>query len=191
MGGAAVNEANPPLHIYDVTIVCDTAETGSDRGVEYKNYTAERLDVSNCENGFDVNSFVTIRDSYIHDLDGPGPDPHIDGIQASWGKESTIEHNTILSWDTSAIIWGNYDGNPTVNDWTITKNLMGADPDAPSSVAYTLYCPLEPVTNGAVTDNHFLSDPAPNNTYFYDTCESGGETFSGNVIHETGDPISP
>jgi hypothetical protein len=195
MGGTAVNEANPALHIYDVTIVCDTAETMKDRGVEYKNYTAERLDVSNCENGFDVNSYVTIKDSYIHDLDGPGVDPHIDGIQASWGTESTIQHNTILSWDTSAIIWGNYDTHPTVDNWTITENLMGADPGAPDSVAYILYCPAEPVTNGNVTNNHFLSEPPPNNIpgYFYTTCVEGvdGETFSGNVVHETGDPIEP
>ena len=183
---SAQNPANPALHVYDVTIVCNNSI--SDRGIEYKNFVAERLDISVCENGADINSYVTIRDSYLHDL-GPTPvgEAHVDGLQASWGAHSRIEHNTILSRDTSSIAWFNYDGNATVPNWTITNNLLGAQTSA--SVAYVIYCPGGTPSNALITNNRFKSQYAPVGGYSTG-CNRPGITWSGNVIHETGAPVA-
>ena len=171
------------LTIEDSEIDCQSAGA---TGLAVHDTVARRLNIHHCENGVDISHHVTVKDSYIHDGDGPG-DAHVDGIQASWGADSLIEHNTILSRDTSSIIITNYDGHPSVNNTTITNNLMGAQTSA--RVAYVIYCPSAPSANFRVTNNRFLSQFPPVGGYSTG-CSGGGEIVSGNVIHETNQPIN-
>jgi hypothetical protein len=182
-----IGDADASLTITDAEIDCNS---NSGSGIAYKNYTADRLDIHHCENGADVNSNVVIRDSYIHDHDNGGVDPHYDGIQTSWGQDMLIEHNTILAEDTSAIAHFNYDENPTVSDWTIQYNKLGAQTVA--TVAYHIYCPFGVSSNGQIVNNKLIKDTAvPANGWnaYSNQCDQAGITWSGNTAFETGDTI--
>lgn len=110
------------LTVQDTTISCGTGWPNGTKGsTAFSNsfITARRLDISGCENGFDVDQEVDIQDSYIHDLlqctnaeCGGGDGSHTDGVQISPGgyynppgsattvcgaKDLMIKHNTIYS----------------------------------------------------------------------------------------------
>lgn len=106
--------------------------------------TARRLNIHNCENGFDIDNTVTVQDSYIHDL-YEGATGHADGIQLAGGAHIAIAHNTIFNpGGTSAII-----SNPRANsDVLVANNLMAGG-------AYTLYCPRDASQNFRVIGNRF------------------------------------
>lgn len=129
------------LVIEDSELDCkNTGGTGvGDYGV-----TARRLNIHNCENGFDIDNTFTVQDSYIHDL-YEGPEGHADGIQLAGGAHITITHNTIFNPNgTSAII-----SNPRSNsDVLVANNLMAGG-------SYTLYCPGDTSQNFRVIGNRF------------------------------------
>ena len=185
--GSARDSANPPLTVQDTEIVCPIPDWYT--GLQDANLIAERLNIHGCANGVDINNHVTIRDSYIHDLFAEG-EAHTDGIQAAHGSDSLIEHNTIYALDTSAIIITNYDGHPSVDNTTIRHNLLSAQ-DA-RSVSHLIYCTSVPSSNFHLIDNHFSIkfDPKGGVAGFTTECSRGGEIQSGNVIHETGAPLT-
>jgi hypothetical protein len=177
------------LVLEDVEIDCGGANTG----VGEANVTVRRANIHGCENGFDMNQNIDVRDSYIHGLALGG---HEDGMQFASGhfengqivkasRNLTIVHNTIFGtsdeggFGTSAII-----SNPGGDtDVLIQDNLMAGG-------AYTIYCEGGGKgINYRVLDNHFTTRFKSSVGYFGASTECDDETQSGNVIHETGKPI--
>jgi hypothetical protein len=191
------------LQIQDSEVDCQN--TGG-TAIGDTNYVAIRLNIHGCENGFDIDQLVTIQDSYIHDMYNSAA-AHTDGIQFAGGhyrivngqyvksgnnfvedpnaRDINILHNTIYSRGvdgsdgTSAII-SNHGSDTNV---LIQDNLMAGG-------AYTLYCDQGATGNNyRVINNHF-------STIFHSTVAAYGpsdncsdETLSGNVYHESGQPI--
>jgi hypothetical protein len=159
------------------------------------NITVRRVDIRGCENGGDINQSFTIEDSYIHDLYNEG-DAHTDGLQFAFGhveggqivdgsRNVTIKHNTIYgmgadgSFGTSAII-SNRGGDRNV---LIQGNLLAGG-------AVALYCEQNATgVNYRVLGNHFSRAFGPKVGYYGVSTDCSDETQSGNVIHETGQPV--
>lgn len=171
------------LTIQDSTIICPAGNGGTDIGEE--NVTALRVDVSGCENGFDVDKRFTIKDSYIHDLYQSAA-AHTDGIQM-WSTVNgvVIEHNTILPNTngvdgTSAII----SASAGTTDVLIQDNLLAGG-------GYTLYCRQGgPGINNRVINNHFSTRYHPTVGFYgpWTDCQDEAQV-TGNVYHETGLPV--
>jgi hypothetical protein len=172
-------EGAQPVTIQDTEIVCPIGNWNT--GIRFNNFNAIRVNIHGCENGVDVTSNGTIRDSYIHDL-ACGGDYHTDGIQSNNGSNTVIQHNTIISCDTSAININNTPGGPVSNNVLITENKL-----AMSNGSYTIYCPITPPANFRVTNNAFVAS----HNFGDSTDCAGGETWSGNVRYATGDPVAP
>src|SRR5581483_1748539 len=60
--------------------------------------TAVRLNVHGCENGFDIDQEVTVRDSYIHDLFN-SEESHTDGIQFASGHYQMVDGGYVRDAD--------------------------------------------------------------------------------------------
>jgi hypothetical protein len=144
---------------------------------------ARWLDISHCENGFDANGNVAVRDSYIHNLfkgDSTNPDPHTDGIQV-WPATATSGpivwvHNTVLVKDDNAAFTSGAPNDPTYghgiqSQLTIDGNLLDGG-------SYTVYCSNN---KGSLSNNRwgptFLGTGYP--AGHTDRC--GGMTRTGNV----------
>jgi hypothetical protein len=143
------------------------------------NFTARRLNIHDCENGFDVDIDVTIQDSWIHDLFDDGVKAHTDGIQIAIGRNVLIERNAIFVKGTSAII-----SHPTsMSDVTIRNNLLAGG-------GWTLYCPRDRSSDVRVIDNRFsrLFYPRGGAAGPWTDCEKVAE-LRGNVWDDTGQPL--
>ena len=176
----------------DVEITCQGT---NGTAVSEAHFTLRRVNIHGCENGVDANQDITVEDSYIHDLYNGG-DAHMDGIQLAWhwdgtayvccARDVTIRHNTIYAVDsagafgTSAII-----SNPNADENILIENNLLA------GGAATVYCnrPGKGV-NYRLVDNHFSTRFGPKVGAYFPTTECGDETQSGNVIHETGQPLT-
>jgi len=162
------------LLIEDSEIDCRGGNGLGTTAVGDNNFTARRLNIQGCENGFDVDIDVTIQDSWIHDLyDGPGA--HADGIQFAIGRNVLVEHNAIFVRGTSAII----SLPKAMNGVTIKNNLLAGG-------AYTLYCPRDPSSDVRVIDNRFSQIYYPKGGAFgpWTDCENVTE-LRGNVWDKT------
>ena len=84
------------------------------------------------------------------------------------------------SLGTSAII-----SHSASDDVLIEGNLLAGG-------AYTLYCPYAngSTTNYRVINNHFSTQFSPKVGAFGASSDCSDEVLSGNVLHETGDPIT-
>ena len=166
------------LTIQDSMISCANRTGATAIGEE--NVTVLRSDISGCENGFDTNRNMLIQDNYIHDL-AQGDVAHTDGIQM-WNTATNviIQHNRIYANEgTSAIISPSDGALGTI----IRDNLFAGG-------AYSLYCRQGGSGAQQIINNHF-------STVFYPTvgaygpwtdCEDEAQ-LSGNVYHETGQPL--
>jgi Bacterial TSP3 repeat len=178
--------------IHDSVIEC--AGTGG-TGLNEADFTARRVEVRSCENGASINRDVTIEDSWIHALENGGNDPHEDGVQLSFAylvgsnwldgsTNTTLRHNTIEginkdgSQGTSAIITNPDDGYD--KNTLIENNLLIGG-------GTVLYCarPGQAASDFRILNNRF--DPTPG--YGLDD-DCGDETHSGNVLHDTGQPVT-
>lgn len=153
-------------------------------GIGSANFTAVRVNVHHCENGFDVSSpgNVVVRDSYVHDLWAENG-AHADGMQ--WGEGAsniTIDHNTIVNENgqTSAIIMWDESGAQN-NNVLITRSLLAGG-------GYTLYCGrFGSSSNVVITNNRF----SPGQYKYADSCVAPHvTTWSGNVLDSTGQSIA-
>jgi hypothetical protein len=166
------------LLIEDSEISCAGS---SATAIGYYGLTARRLDITNCENGFDVDSNISVYDSYIHDLRNTDVG-HTDGIQLAVGLHIVIQHNTIYNpGGTSAII-----SHPTANsDVLIANNLLAGG-------AYTLYCPRDSSVNFRVVDNRFGRQYSAKGGAYgpWDSCQKVAEQH-GNVWDDTLAPVTP
>ncbi|MBN1171694.1 MAG: right-handed parallel beta-helix repeat-containing protein [Micromonosporaceae bacterium] len=141
IGSFSENYTGGGLLVEDVEINC--LRTGG-TGIGYYGFTARRVHIHDCENGFDIDSGASVLDSYVHSPYEGGSD-HTDGIQLAGGSRITIRHNTIFNpGGTSAII-----SHPTENsDVLVSGNLLAGG-------AYTLYCPEESSSRYRVVGNRF------------------------------------
>lgn len=112
--------------------------------------TAVRVNVHGCENGFDIDNTITVRDSYIHDPHSTAEN-HADGIQLNPGGQIVITHNTIFAAEGTSAIHTPPSGNSNV---LVSGNLMAGG-------AYTLYCPRDSSTDFRVVDNRFSTLVSP------------------------------
>ena len=159
--------------------------------------TARRLDISKCENGFDVNQNITIEDSYIHDL-YQSASAHPDGLQFAaghWNGSSyvccvlnlTIRHNTIYGTSEVDGAQGNaaiISGRGGDTNILIENNLFAGG-------GYTLYCEQGARgTNYRVLNNHFSTRFSSKVGFYGPSTDCSDETQSGNVYHETGQALS-
>jgi hypothetical protein len=126
------------LTVEDSEVNC---QNSSGTAIGYNNFAARRLNISGCENGFDVDNNALIADSWIRVT---APD-HSDGIQLNAGSHITIQHNTITNAIGTSAIISHPDGN---SDVLIQNNLLAGG-------AYTLYCPEDRSTNFRVIGNRF------------------------------------
>jgi hypothetical protein len=166
-------------HAYDtgvmsfdhVTLVC-TGNGGT--AIGEARIAAVAVDISKCENGFDIDTNISLIDSYLHDLLLDG-NAHTDGVQLWPGANNiTYRHNTVLAQgDTSAFITGGNNANVV-----ITGNLVDGG-------AYTIYCAGD---IGVMSGNRF-GPIGPNHTAPWghtDNC--GNMTSSDNIEDSTGQP---
>jgi hypothetical protein len=185
-----------PLIIQDSEVTC---LDGPGTAIGDTHIVALRVDVHGCENGFDLDMDIDIADSYVHDLYNTATS-HSDDIQFGIGHcpcsggsyipgalDVTIRHNTLYARGvdgtdgTSAII-SNRSGADT--NILIDNNLMAGG-------AYTLYCEQGSTgINYRVTGNHFSTVFHPTVGAYGPSTDCSDETQSGNVIHETGQPIT-
>lgn len=167
--------------IEDSEIDCrDSEGHGRTTAVGDNNFVARRLNIHDCENGFDVDVNVTIEDCWIHDLYDDGKEAHTDGIQIAIGRNVRIERNRILVKEgTSAII-----SHPTdMVDVIIKDNLLGGG-------AYTLYCPREYSRDVHVIGNRFSRLYYPKGGEYgpWTDCKKIA-TLRDNVWDDTGQPL--
>jgi hypothetical protein len=149
-------------------------------------------DLSHFENGIFISADgMNIHDNYIHDLSSLAGDPHIDGIQGSGGFTSlTINHNTIISWDTSCIILQNEGAG--FSGVTISNNRLIIDPALGGSTC--ILCQdrddgVGSVSNVTVTNNRMLKSSGGGQTYgFFHNVTA--LTWTGNVDDITGLPAT-
>jgi hypothetical protein len=163
------------LLIEDTTVTCHQGGTG----IASDGFTALRVNVSGCENGFAVDSNVTIRDSYVHDPYSTAQN-HADGAQMDPGSHIVISHNTIfMPASTSAII-----SHPTGDsDVLISDNLM-------SGGAFTLYCPHVRSVDFRVIDNRISTVAGPKGGEYgpWTDCDKPARV-TGNVWDATLEPL--
>jgi hypothetical protein len=115
-------------------------------GIWGHNLTAVGVWVHRCENGFELNAWSLVRDSWIQSAEA-NADGHGDGIQSQGGDHVWVRHNNLLQQNpvTSAIIT-----NPDSNRyWVVEDNFMGGG-------AYTLYCPENGRAGWIVQNNRFI-----------------------------------
>lgn len=162
------------LVMENVEIDCGYSEG---TGVGGANFTARRMNVHGCTNGFAADSNVVIENSYIHDFRVVSGG-HTDGVQMSAASNVTIQNNTILAeGNTSAII-----SDVGQSNVFIGGNLLGGG-------AYTLYCPRDNAPNFRVVNNRFVYG-------FYNygplnSCDgSHVSQFTGNVWDDTGRSVT-
>lgn len=175
--------SSSPLVIQDSEVDCQGA---NGTGIDVTNATVRRVEVSRCENGFNVGGPLLVEDSWIHDL-VTANGAHTDGMQFNQGASNiTVRHNTIdpingSNGGTSAIIMWD-EGSPQNSNVLIDNNrLLGG------GASYTIYTPRQgPLTNVRVTNNRFEVG-----VYGYNGGNGSLLTAgSGNVNDSTGQPIN-
>lgn len=157
---------------------------GCSVGVNGGEYTAQRVDVSGCEDGFQVGGATRILDSWIHDLRYTATS-HNDGIQAFSGSNLIIDHNTIIpdpAHGNSAVFLQPIGGPIKVA--TISNNLL-------DGAGYTVK--IEKSTGVVISANRL------GRTYRWGWLSQNGSsaypnpihpTLSGNVYDDNGQPAT-
>lgn len=150
-------------------------------------------DLSHMTNGIFVgDNNQNFHDNYIHDLSSSDATPHVDGIQGSGGFTSlTINHNTIISWDTSCIILQNEGAG--FSGAVITNNKLIIDPTLGG--AYCILCQKRDdaaglVSNITVTGNRMNKGSTVGASYgFFHNVTA--LTWNTNVDDVSSAPINP
>jgi hypothetical protein len=178
------------LTLQDSEVICP----GRGTGVSEANVTARRINVHNCENGFDVNQNIDVQDSYLH---GQAVLGHPDGLQFAQHYENgqvvpgalnvTIVHNTDFGHDdTTSSSEGSFGTSGIITNPSGDTNIL-IQHNLFAGGAYTVYCPTGATTNYRLLDNRFSNIFTGRVGYFGPTvsCDTG-EIVSGNVYNESG-----
>ena len=185
-----------PLLVVDSEIDC-TASQGQ-IGIGEADYTLRRVEIRNCGDGCEINRDVLVEDSLIHAMDNGGSDPHSDNCQFGWGHfegnnliggvlNVTFRHNTLYAIDNtgrSADKTITRNGGSNVDtDVLIENNLLAGG-------GYTLHCFDGTANNEIVRNNRFSTRFFPKVGVYGHSDGCRQEDAGGNVIHETGQPIT-
>lgn len=174
-------------HAYDVgqmafdhvTLICTG---GAGTAIGEARVIAIAVDISGCENGFDLDTFLDVEDSYIHDM-AHGGSLHTDGAQIWPGATNIlVRHNSILMCclDNSTLTIG-HDGETPVTASIVSNLLVGGN--------FIVYCHFG---SGELTSNRWGSlHSTDGNAPFGYTADCDGLTRSGNVLDATGAPLTP
>lgn len=205
------NATEPVVTVQDSEMSCQGV--GGSTAISEANYTLLRVEITNCENGLDINQNVSVTDSFIHDLYNGGAS-HADAAQfgcghwepgftgpacataptyASAARNVTFVHNTM---------WGMGDGdttfgtsafeaaNPDNHDFLIQNNQIAGG-------AFSLYCPGDAGPNNfQVLSNAFSTQFSQqfngndNVGQFGPSDSCSDETLSGNFYYPSGLPIT-
>lgn len=145
-------------------------------GLSFSDYTAKRVIVTGCADGFKANENVLIEDCYVYGL-AVGQDTHNDGVQTTGGSNVTVRHSTFKLGDDTGVSavfqFGNEWGTNT--NWRIENCLIdgggwsiNASPDA------------EDNPNTTIINNRFTRRAG------YGVGGVGGATWSGNYFDNDG-----
>jgi hypothetical protein len=157
------------------------------------NFTCIRCDVHGFGNGFRMYKNVTVQDSWIHDLCCYTPGDHRNAIGSNGGSNFTIKNNVIdcgIGGCSGALtLYGDF---APIENVLVERNLLmtvggycthaGSDPGK----AYPRG------TNIRYLDNHFSQKYNPTCGGYgpvVNWANNPGNLWSGNVYHETKDPI--
>lgn len=166
-GVSSARRSPPRLVVRDSEIRCPDGLGES--GLGDRNMLVLRVDISHCENGLSVDSYVKVKDSYVHDLyNAVEGDPHTDGLQGLVGRRLILEHNVFFAFTpgcsypsvdarcngNAAITIGGQRDFPSVRHTAIRRNLLAGG-------SYTLYCPFVVPKGFAVIDNRFSEVYSP------------------------------
>lgn len=141
------------LLVEDVEIDCQMQL--ENKAIAFSGYTARRVHVHHCGDGFHASTDVLIEDSFI-DLPVSSDDgPHYDGIQSDGGRNIRIDHNRIVNpqGQTAAILMST--NTAPIRDVWVTDNLLAGG-------GYTLYCGTGQggvTVNFHATGNRWLRSP--------------------------------
>ena len=161
-------------------------------GVGGSGFTVRRTEIFGCENNIWANRNIVIEDNYIHDpipCCGPG-EPHTDSIQIPTGAVNIqVKDNRVYGGYIDRRNFGNaaltMGGN--VGGIVVDNNIFAGG-------GYTVYCEHENVGgNGSpplqVTNNRFSRVFVSTVGGFGPSAECSNDFQSGNVYHETGQPL--
>lgn len=149
--------------------------------------------ISGYENGINIGgNGLNIHDNYIHGLTGDPETAHVDGIQGSGGFTScTIQHNTIVSWDTSNII--SQTEGAGFSGLVIDNNLLLCDSAHGNGKAYGILCQTvnaNVASDVTITNNRIQKSATQGQNYIFVHGLTGTVTVTGNVDDTTGAPIT-
>jgi hypothetical protein len=177
------------LVIRDSDIDCKGRPGAGGTAIGDRNMLVLRVDIHGCENGFDADSFITVRHSYVHDLfNSDVGDPHTDGLQSAVGAGLRLVHNVIFAFSTgcdypgtaacngtAAINIGGQSDMSTVRNTLVRRNLLAGG-------AATLYCPMRPPAGFAIIENRFSEVYSPHVGEYMamSGCRGPGITKEGN-----------
>lgn len=169
------------LVVRDVEVVGTSACEG---GLTFGNYTATRVNLHGCEDGFRIGDDTTIEDSWVHDLKADATS-HNDGIQATNGKHIIIRRNNIdhRKAQTSAILLKADFG--TIDDVLVEDNRLNGG----SYVVYVRDTKKWLVTNVTVRRNRFGRDFLYN-VLSHDIRSRATLTWDANIWDDSGEPIT-
>lgn len=144
-----------------------------------------RCNITGCENGIGIGeNNQLIQDNWIHDL-STGALAHTDGIQGIGGYTAlTIRHNAVYSFDTSCIIQQNEGAG--FSGLLVENNLL-----VMSSGSACIYIRGDK-SAGIVGDCSVINNRMTKAEGTYNNFDSitGTLTYTGNVDHVTGNPIT-
>lgn len=147
-------------------------------GMSFDNYTARRVIVTGCADGFKANANVLIEDCYVHSL-AVGQDTHNDGVQCTGGSDVTLRHNTFKlggqNGISAVIQFGNEWG--TNDNWLVENNLIDGG-------GWSINASNDPQdnTNVQIINNRFTRRAG------YGVGSVGGATWTGNYYDDDGTP---
>lgn len=147
-------------------------------------------DINHVENGIFVGAnSQNFHDNYIHDLTSIAGDPHIDGIQGTGGFTAlTIDHNTIISNDTSCIILQNEGAG--FSGAVINNNRLIMTDGAYCCLIQDLDGGVGAVSNITVTNNRMDKGSTPGASYgFFHNVT--GLVWTGNFDDVTAIVVGP
>jgi hypothetical protein len=97
----------------------------------------------------------------------------------------TVRHSTIYAIDSS----GSFGTSALITDLPAHTNVL-IENNLLAGGAYTLYCAEGKGINYRVLNNHFSTRFKSTVGFYGPSRECADETQSGNVIHETGQPLA-
>ncbi len=184
-GGQAitVNPNTRGLVVQDVEID-GTGNTDGASAIGDSNFTLRRVNIHHFGEGPRANGNVVIEDSYMHDfLNFISQGAHQDVIQSTGGNGLVVRHNTLLmnvdGGNAVLMLGTDYGSNVTFDNNLVAGGgyaLYGGDSNGWSSVSFT---------NNRISTMYF-----PKGGYHGPFVYAGSASRSGNVWHESGQPVS-